>query len=139
MKIGFITLSIIILLSSCASYKALTEVRDDFDRRVREYNNLLSSEKFEQAGSLVVESHRGDFNTRANAARNVQVIDYQILSITDEIQEKGAATANVQINYTIPPSSEIKTVVDSQNWSYVYVKEEGRKRWCLMTLLPEFK
>jgi len=138
MRIRFIILSIVIVLTACAS-SALRGVLDDFDRSVKEYNNLLASGKFEQAESFVTESHREDFNTRAKAARNVHIIDYKILSINDEIELKGAATANVRFNYTIPPSTEIKTVVDNQNWSYVYVKEEGRKRWRLMTLLPEFK
>ena len=138
MRIRFIILSIVIVLTACAS-SALRGVLDDFDRSVKEYNNLLASGKFEQAESFVTESHREDFNARAKAVRNVHIIDYQILSINDEIELKGAATANVQFNYTVPPDNKVKTLVDNQNWSYVYVKEEGRKRWRLMTLLPEFK
>jgi hypothetical protein len=138
MRIRFIILSIVIALTACAS-SPLRAVLDDFDRSIKEYNNLLASGKFEQAGIFVTESRREAFNTRAKAARNVHIIDYQILNINDEIELKGAATANVRFNYTVPPNSEIKTIVDSQNWSYVYVKEDGRKRWRLMTLLPEFK
>jgi len=139
MKIVFIALSIIMSLSSCASYEALPEFRDEYETSIREYNNLLRSEEFEQAGRFVVDSLRDEFDVRAKAARNVQVIDYQISSVDSEIQLKGAAIVTVKINYTIPPSSEVKTLVDSQKWSYVYVKGEGRKRWRLMTLLPEFK
>lgn len=139
MKIVFIALSIVISLSACASYDALSGVRDEYEMSIREYNNLLRSEEFEQAGRFVVDSLREEFDAKAKAARNVQVTDYQISSVDSEIELKGAAIVTVQINYTIPPSSEVKTLVDSQNWSYVYVKGEGRKRWRLMTLLPEFK
>lgn len=139
MKIVLIVLSIIISLSSCASYEAMPEFRDEYERSITEYNNLLRSEEFEQAGRFVVDSLREEFDAKAKAAKNVQIIDHQISSVDSEILLKGAAIVTVQINYTIPPSSEVKTLVDSQKWSYVYVESEGRKRWRLMTLLPEFK
>jgi hypothetical protein len=138
MRIRFIILSVMILLTACAS-SPLRAVLDDFDRSIKEYNNLVGSGKFEQAGIFVTESNREDFNARAKAARNVHVIDYQIVSINDEIELKGAARANVRFNYTVPPDNDVRTLVDHQDWSYVYVKNEGRKRWRLMTLLPEFK
>jgi hypothetical protein len=138
MRIRFMILSIVIVLTACAS-SPLRGVRDDFDRSIKEYNNLLVSGKFEQAGNFVTESHREDFNMRAKTARSVHITGYHILSIDDEIELKGAATVNVQFDYTVPPDNDVRTLVDHQDWSYVYVKNEGRKRWRLMTLLPEFK
>jgi hypothetical protein len=138
MRIRFIILSIVIVLTACAS-SPLREVLDDFDQSIKEYNNLLVSGKFEQAGSFVAESQREDFSTIAKAARNVHITGYHILSIDDEIELKGAAIVNVQFDYTVPPNSRMKKLVDHQDWSYVYVKNEGRKQWRLMTLLPEFK
>ena len=127
----------IFLVSACSSYKALDSVREDLHNYVKEYNDLVRQNEFEKAKLLTNESVREEFDMRAQAARNVKVVDYHILS-TDYQTEKGEEIVSVRFDYSTP-SGMLKSVVDEQLWSFVYVKSDQRKRWRLMTPLPEFK
>ncbi len=132
-----LTLSFLAFLMSCATEKT-TGVRalfDELDKNVREYNDLLRSNQLDKARLYATESLWEGFDTRAKA---VKIINYRILS-RDVEEGKGAETVKVEIDYSIPPSNVVKTVLDNQYWSYVYVKKEGKKNWLLMTPLPEFK
>ncbi len=134
----FLTFSFLTILMSCATEEMTPGVRalfDELDKNVGEYNDLLRSNQFDKARLYATESLWEEFDTRA---KDVNIIDYRILSENIELG-KGAVTAKVEIDYTIPPSNEVKTVLNNQSWSYMYSKKEGKKNWRLMTPLPEFK
>ncbi len=133
-----LTLSFFALLMSCATEEMAPGWRkhvDELFKDVREYNNLLRSNQPDKARLYATESLWEGFDTRA---KDVNIIDYRILSENVELG-KGAVTAKVEIDYTIPPSNDVRTVLDNQYWSYVYSKKAGKKNWRLMTPLPEFK
>jgi hypothetical protein len=129
---------LIVLFTACGSNKALQSFRENLQRSVREYNDLVRQNEFDKAKFFVYESVRDEFGVRAKAAKSVKVTDYRVLS-TDYETGKGEEIIEVHFNYYIPPSDTLKTVMDRQKWSFVYVKDEERKRWRLMTPLPEFK
>jgi hypothetical protein len=132
-----LTLSFLAVLMSCAT-EMTSGVRvlfDELDKNIREYNDLLRSNQLDKARLYATESLWEGFDTRAKA---VKIINYRILS-RDVEEGKGAETVKVEIDYSIPPSNVVKTVLDNQQWSYVYSKKEGKKNWLLMTPLPEFK
>ena len=129
---------LIVQFTACGSYKALQSVREDLHSSVREYNDLVRQNEFDKAKFFVYEKVREEFEVRAQAAKSVKVSDYRVLS-TDYETGKGEEIIEVNFNYYIPPSNILKTVVDRQKWSFVYVKDEERKRWRLMTPLPEFR
>ncbi len=133
-----LTLSFLAVLMSCATEEMTPGVRkllDELDKNVREYNDLLRSNQLDKARLYTTESLWEGFDTRA---KDVKIINYRILS-RDVEEGKGAETVKVEIDYSIPPSNVVKTVLDNQYWSYVYVKKEGKKIWMLITPLPEFK
>ena len=103
----------------------------------REYNELVRRNDFEKAKGFVADGVKQEFTARAEAAKNVKVARYHIHS-TDYEDSKGAEIVKVQYDYYLPPASAVKTLVDEQVWSFVYSKEEGRKRWKLMTPLADF-
>ncbi len=100
-----------------------------------EKRDLLRSNQLDKARLYATESLREGFDTRA---KDVNIIDYRILT-RDWEERKGAETVKVEIDYSIPPSNEVRTVLDNQKWSYMDVKNERRRNWRLMTPLPEFK
>ncbi len=133
-----LTFSLLAILMSCATEEMTPGVRklvDELDKNVREYNDLLRSTQLDKARLYATESLWEGFDTRA---KDVKIINYRILSREVELG-KGAETWKVEIDYSIPPSNVVKTVLDNQYWSYVYSKKEGKKNWLLMTPLPEFK
>jgi hypothetical protein len=137
-KIGLSLLLLSTVLVACGSYKALNGYREDLLGGIKQYNELVRLGDFEKAKQFVTGSAREEFEARAQMARDAKISGYRIL------KEEFAATTDeesvkVEFNYTIPPSPQIKTLVDNQRWSYLYVKEDGRRRWRLITPLPEFK
>ncbi len=128
---------LVLCVYACASYNALVADRDELNNSVREYNELVRRNDFEKAKEFAADNVKQEFAARTEAARNVKVAEYRILS-TDYEDFKGAEIVKVQYDYYLPPASAVKTLVDEQVWSFVYVKEEGRKRWRLMTPLADF-
>jgi hypothetical protein len=128
---------VILCVCACASYNALVADRDELNDSIKAYNDLVRRNDFEKAKSFAVDTVRQEFAARAAAAKDVRVAEYRILSVDYE-DHKGAEIVKVQFDYYLPASSALKTLVDEQVWSFVYVKEEGSKRWKLMTPLPDF-
>ncbi len=134
------TLLFLAVLMSCATEMTpgVRKLFDDLSKNIREYNDLLRSNQLDKARLYATESLWEGFDTRAKA---IKIIDYRILSKLSEDYElgKGSALVPVEIDYSIPPSNEVKTVLDNQQWSYVSPKKERTKNWLLMTPLPEFE
>jgi len=128
---------LILCVCACTSYNALVADRDELNNSVKEYNDLIRQNDFGKAKSFAADAVKQEFAARAEAAKNVRVTGYRILN-TDYEDFKGAQIVKVQFDYSLPPSNTLKTLVDEQLWSFVYVKEEGRKRWKLMTPFPDF-
>ncbi|MFH1701799.1 MAG: hypothetical protein ABIB41_00020 [Nitrospirota bacterium] len=64
--------------------------------------------------------------------------NYLIVS-TDLEYERDEKIIEVEFDYYTSPTYLLKTLLDKQRWSLVYIKEEKKNRWKLMTPLPEFK
>jgi hypothetical protein len=58
---------------------------------------------------------------------------------TDFKAEMGEQIVDVEFDYYISPVYIVKTLIDKQKWSYVYIEREKKKHWRLMSPLPEFK
>lgn len=125
-----------IVLTACIN--RLEVFREDLQNTVIEYNDLLRWGEFNKAKLYTDSSIREEFEARAKAARNVKIVDYRILS-TDFEADKGEQIVEVEFDYYTSLTNVVKTLLDKQKWSFVYVKEEKKKRWRLMTPLPEFK
>jgi hypothetical protein len=88
------------------------------------------------APTFVDQSLREEFEKRATAASGVQVVDYRVRNLECN-PVAGTASVTMEWDYYTPPSTKVKTLVDSQKWGYR--EEAGRGRWELKTLLPEFR
>jgi hypothetical protein len=108
-----------VIISACST---LTSLREDLDDAVIAYNDLL---------------RRGEFN-RAKIAKNVKIVDYHIVNADFEAA-RGEQIVEVEFEYYISPVYMVKTLIDKQKWSYVSIEKEKKKRWRLITTLPEFK
>jgi len=126
------------ILPACSKDKALIGYREDLNDTIKAYNDLVLSHDFQKAQLFATESIREEFRARTKAGKDVHVVSYHILN-SDFQYTKGEETVNVEFDYTIPPSAQKKTLTDNQTWSFLYAKEEGKKRWRLITPLPEFK
>jgi hypothetical protein len=125
----------IAIVSACST---LTSLREDLDDTVIAYNDLLRWNEFNKAKYFVDESLRQEFEARVKAAKNVKIVDYRIVD-ADFKAEKGEQIVEVEFDYYISPAYMVKTLIDKQKWSYVYIEKEKKKHWRLMTLLPELK
>jgi hypothetical protein len=127
------------MLTACID-RAFKAFREDLQKTVISYNDLLRWGEFNKAKLFTDDSFREEFEARAKAAKekNVKVADYRILS-TDFEAEKDEQIIEVEFDYYTSPTYLLKTLLDKQRWSFVYVKEEKKKHWRLMTPLPEFK
>jgi hypothetical protein len=91
----------------------------------------------EQACLLYVDKAiRDEFLTRVAAAKEVKIADYRIKTLECE-EDKKNATAMVEMDYYIPPSTKVKTLQDVQKWKYV--EDDEVIGWRLISLFPEFK
>ena len=63
------------------------------------------------------------------------VADYRIKNIKYD-EKKKEAEVKVEIDYYKLSTSRLKTVIDDQKWTYQ--GKEGKGRWRLMSLLPDF-
>lgn len=127
-------LVVVVALAGCRTTYGMAE---QFGKFSQEYNRQWRWQEQEQACiNFAAEDIREECLQRARAAEGVSVADYRVKS-TDLDLEKGTATVRVEIDYYILPSTQVKTVEDVQKWRYD--DEEGRERWRLISLPPEFK
>ncbi len=133
-----LTLSFLTVLMACATERtpAVRKLFDDLIGNAREYNDLLRTNQFDKARLYVTKSLWEEFDTRV---KDVKIIDCRLHDLDFKELNKGVQIVTVEIDYSITPSSEIKTVLDNQSWNYISPKGEHRKMWILMTQLPEFK
>jgi len=127
-----------IVLTACID--AFKPFREDLQETVIAYNDLLRWNEFNKAKLFTDDSIRKEFEVRAKAAkaRNLKVADYRIVS-ADFVAEREEKIIEVEFDYYTSPSYLLKTLLDKQRWSLIYMKEEKKYRWRLMTPLPEFK
>ena len=131
-KATLCTLLLLTVLFSCATYN----LRGNLDETARAYGIAIRWKNFETAELFVASSIRDQFEKRMKDAQDVEVTDYQIITVDyDEANKK--ATVNAEITYSTRSSNRVRRLIDKQIWSYGDPK--GSKEWRLMTLLPEFK
>lgn len=123
------------IVGACSTLKGF---REDLRDTVIAYNDFLRWSEFNKAKYFVDESLRQEFESRAKAMKDVKIADYRIVNADFEA-EKGDQIVEVEFDYYICPAYVVKTLVDKQKWSYVYIGREKKKHWRLMTLLPEFE
>lgn len=138
MRIGRIVLASLALLSLCAcSYWRHWNARGDFEDSSRGYNKMVRWEESAQACLIYADKAiRDQFLARVEAAKEVKIVDYRIKTLECEGDRK-SATARVEMDYYIPPSTRVKTLEDVQKW--VYFENEEVTGWRLISLFPEFK
>jgi len=124
-----------VIISACST---LTSLREDLDNTVIAYNDLLRRGEFNIAKNFVDQSQREDFEARAKTAKDVKIVDYRIVNADFEAA-RGEQIVEVEFEYYISPVYMVKTLIDKQKWSYVSIEKEKKKRWRLITTLPEFK
>jgi len=127
-----------IVFTACID--AFKRFREDLQETVIAYNDLLRWNEFNKAKLFTDDSIRKEFEAGAKAlkARNLKVADYRIVS-ADFVAEREEKIIEVEFDYYTSPSYLLKTLLDKQRWSLIYMKEEKKYRWRLMTPLPEFK
>jgi hypothetical protein len=138
MRIGRIILAglALLLLSACSYWRDMN-ARDDFEKYSKGYNKMVRWQETEQACLLYVDKAiRDRFLARVEAAREVKIADYRIKSLECDPERK-EATARVEMDYYIPPSTRLKTLEDVQKWTYV--EDDAVTGWRLISLFPEFK
>jgi len=123
------------IVSACSSLKSF---REELKDTVVAYNDLLRWGEFNKAKHFVDESVWQEFEARAQAAKNVKIADYRILNADFEAV-KGEQIVEVEFDYYTSPTYLVKTLIDKQKWSYIYVEKEKEERWCLMTPIPDFR
>jgi hypothetical protein len=122
---------IIIALSACGTYN----LRGKLDQSINQYNDLLRGHKLDAASVFAIETLSKEFSARAEAAKNMRMVDYRIVAMKYD-EKKGEAEVQVEIDYYTFSTFRLKTVVDNQKWAYL--EEKGTKQWRLTSLLPEF-
>jgi len=133
MRTFLLLVFIAISLTNCIGRYA---VREEFEESLRKYNDLLQRNELTGASLFTTKALSEEFMVRVKAAKDVRVIDYRILRINYD--EAGCeAEVQVEITYYNLSSLKVKTLYDTQKW--VLLKENGKKHWRLVSLLPEFR
>jgi hypothetical protein len=131
MRILFLSLLIAASLVSC---NAQRNIKADFEKNVKKYNESVRWHQFESASLFPADAISGEYRERVMAAKNVEVIDYRLVDVKYD-EKKNEAEVKVEIDYT-PSLFRIRTIVDNQKWAYQ--EKEGIGLWRLISLLPEF-
>jgi hypothetical protein len=111
-------------------------VKDRFEKTTRSYTTMLRWQEFDAAVPFVDAPLRDDYRKRIEAARGIRILDSRVLSKECNVAAKKGEVV-MELDYTINPSTTVKTVTDLQTWRYF--DEEQKKGWLVETLLPEFK
>ncbi len=110
--------------------------REQFQRSVEVYNELLALQKLDEAVFFTTEELAREFSERAQAAKNIKINECNIINVTYD-ESRGLAEVQVQIEYYSLNSYRLKTLSDVQKWAYV--SAGGVKSWRLLSPLPEFR
>jgi hypothetical protein len=138
MRIFTVLFLVSFVLMACGTHRGPADDREDLYNTVKEYNDLVSLKDFDKAKHFVADFTRKEFEASTRAAGPVKIAGYRILS-REFSTMTGKETVTVEFEYSISPSTQKRTIIDNQSWSFLYKKEEGKKRWRLATPLPEFK
>lgn len=130
------SLSLCVLLLVMALGACSHNVREEFDESFRKYNELFRWNELEAASLFVADPLRGEYIVRAKAARKLRVVDCRIVNSRYD-EKKNKASVDVQVDYYLLSSAMVKTLRDTQEWSYQ--GEKGAQGWRLMSQLPEFR
>jgi hypothetical protein len=127
---------ITLLLNGCSTAK-IAKIGIECETSTKDYIRLVRWNEFENAMVTYVSAPlQGEYRRKIEAAGEVKVVDYRVK--TRECDPvKGEASVKVEVDYYIPPSVTVKTVIDYQKWTYE--GPEDQRVWRLKTSLPDFK
>lgn len=128
-----VLLLVLIIVTAAACTQSL---RAEFEATVDQYGSLLRKGRMDLASSFTTDALMEEFSARARAAKNMRVIDYRVTGVKFD-EAKGEAEVKAEVDYFTFSSYRVKTLVDVQKWAYL--EEGGKKRWRLVSLLPEFR
>jgi len=128
----FLPLLIAATLISCATQQ---NIKADFEKNLKNYNELVRWRQFEDASLLAADSISGEYRERLKSVKNVAMVDCRVMNVTYD-EKKNTAEVTVEIDYYTHSSPRMRTVTDHQKWAYQ--GKEGKGLWRLMSLLPEF-
>jgi hypothetical protein len=131
MRKFFSVLMLVMLLGACSH-----NVRDEFDESLKKYNELFRWNELETASLFAADPLRGEYIVRAKAAKNIRVVDFRVIGSRYD-EKKNKASVEVQVDYYLLSAATVKTLRDTQEWSYQ--GEKGAQGWRLMSQLPEFR
>ena len=131
MRKFFSVLMLVMLLGACSH-----NVRDEFNESLKKYNELFRWNELETASVFVADPLRGEYIVRAKAAKNIRVVDFRVIGSRYD-EKKNKASVEVQVDYYLLSAATVKTLRDTQEWSYQ--GEKGAQGWRLMSQLPEFR
>jgi len=132
MKTLFFSLLLTTVLVSCSTQRS---IKAEFEKNFRNYNELVRWHQYEEVSLFPAESISAGYRERLKAAKNVAVVDYRVMDIKYD-EKKNEAEVKVEIDYYKLSTLSVKTVIDNQKWAYQ--EKEGKGRWRLMSLLPDF-
>jgi len=122
MRTFLLLVFVVIGLINCGTRYA---VRAEFEESLKKYNNMLLSNELHTASLFITKSLSDEFMSMVQAAKDVRVVDYRIMS-TKYDEAKSEAEVQVEIDYYNLFSLKVKTALDTQKWAFL--KENGKKR-----------
>ncbi|MDA8412508.1 MAG: hypothetical protein M0023_01840 [Desulfobacteraceae bacterium] len=142
MKHCYRIMMIFVMVSLCSCAYALkakqANIREEFNRSMKEYNKMLRWRDIENAGMIYLDPElRDEYMKSAEdiKKRGVTITDYRILT-SECTPEKGTAEVIAEFDYYALPSNRIKTLTYHQKWTYL--DTEDKKGWQLKSGLPPF-
>ena len=123
---------LLLMLAACHSLPGGTG--EELQRNVRDYNRM---QRWQEGGEAVTRfvppRHQPDYLRRAGEGHSPHIVDYRVGPVS--WQTPGSvAVVPVEVDYYLPPSVTVKTIVDKQEWSYA----EGQG-WKITSPPPEFR
>jgi len=123
-----------ILISCHMPYRLPFELRDEFDKNSREYNQMLRWADLHNAYFTYADkATRADFETQLASAKGVKIVDYRVKRVDYDGDTKSAEVL-VEFDYYTPSGITVKTVEDMQKWRYV-----EKTGWRITSMPPDFK
>jgi hypothetical protein len=124
------------ILTGCINmpYRLPFEVRDEFDKSSRDYNQMLRWADLHNAVLTYADkATRAEFEKQLAPAKGVKIVDYRVKGV-DYDEDKKSAEVLVDFDYYTPSGITVKTVEDTQKWRYV-----EKTGWRIMSMPPDFK
>jgi hypothetical protein len=96
---------------------------------------MLRLNEFETASLFAAPPLQDEFLERSKAS-NVRIFDYRVVNAKYN-EEKKKASVEVEIEYYLLSTNQVKKLRDIEDWSYM--EEKGAKSWRLISPFPAFK